>query len=355
MKTILYHLFFNGETDPMSDSHMAAAHAPAKKQAALVSLGVSALLLAIKFWAYNLTDSKAILSDAMESIVNVISAGLVLGLISYATQPPDEDHPYGHGKVEYFSAAFEGGMISFAALMIAYESVSALLKGNVLHNLDQGLWLVAAAGLVNLGLGVYLKRVGKKHHSLALESSGAHVIADFWTSFGVIVGLVLVYFTGWNWLDSAAAILVSGQLAINGIKIIRRSVAGLTDEIDDDSLVKLKEIFESNPHPGLIHFHYVRTIRSGAFHHIDAHVVVPEFWTVDVCHDETQSYEKKVEQEYAKKVDFAFHLDPCRRAYCKVCDYQDCPIREQEFVAKEPISLEELKSAEEPRRFSEDK
>src|SRR5690349_17118942 len=174
----------------------------------LVSLG----LLAAKFQAYRLTGSTAILSDALESIVNVVAAVFAIGALLFAGRPADRNHPYGHGKMEFLSAAFEGGLIAFAAVLIVYEVAQGLLYGVTLRALDTGLAVVLGAGLVNLALGAYLVRTGRRYDSLTLVADGRHVMAEFYTSAGIVVGLLLVRVTGLGWLDPVVAAVVALNL-----------------------------------------------------------------------------------------------------------------------------------------------
>ncbi|MBX7230689.1 MAG: cation diffusion facilitator family transporter [Bdellovibrionales bacterium] len=322
-----------------------------RNYAAGISLFVSVILMLIKFWAHNLTDSQAIFSDAMESIVNVLAAFITLGVIWYAAKPKDEDHPYGHGKIEFFSSAFEGGMISFASIMIIFEAIQAFWRGERVHHLDQGLILVALAALVNYVLGKYLKYKGKVLSSVALVASGEHIIADFWTSAGVIVGLLLTYLTQWFWLDMFLACAVGLWLGRTGFLLVVKSIGGLMDQEDPQTLQTLVQIFASCLEPGIIQIHHVRVIRSGWYHHIDAHVVMPEFWNVKQIHNVVDSFENSVIQKYEYGGEMNFHVDPCRKAYCRVCSLGNCPIRVEKFVEQIPVQLEDLRSPLEPAQF----
>jgi cation diffusion facilitator family transporter len=278
----------------------------------------------------------------LESIVNVLAAIVALFVIRFASQPADHEHPYGHGKAEFFSAAFEGGMIFFAALMIIFESVKALIQQTPPQKLEVGILIVGGAALVNLLLGLYLKKVGKDHHSEALQASGAHVLSDVLTTAGVIVGLLLVLFTKLPWVDPAVAILVGLQLAWSGYQIARESLGGLLDEISEKSLSDLSVALEKNRRPGIIDIHELRMIRAGRFHHVDAHIVVPEYWDVATVHSETQDFERKVVADYIFDGEIAFHVDPCKKSYCSECDMPDCPIRLHPFAGREPFTVKSL-------------
>ncbi|MCB0422302.1 MAG: cation transporter, partial [Bdellovibrionales bacterium] len=204
----------------LSKMHDSSIRPESKGKAAKISLFVGSILMLLKFWAFKVTQSQAVLSDALESIINVLAAGVALFVIFYAAQPKDQDHPYGHGKSEYFSSAFEGGLISFAGFFIVVDAAVKLFEGRELRQLDLGLWIVAGAGIANLLLGLYLIYVGKRNHSLALRASGHHVISDFWTSAGILVALFVVKVTGYYWIDSAVAIIVGLYLSYTGVHLI---------------------------------------------------------------------------------------------------------------------------------------
>ncbi|MCB0366503.1 MAG: cation transporter [Bdellovibrionales bacterium] len=307
--------------------------------------------MVVKFWGYTQSGSQAVFSDAMESIVNVVAAGLALFVIYYATKPADDDHPYGHGKAEYFSAAFEGGLITFAGLVIVIEAITALVQERQLYNAYLGIMVVAGAGVGNLILGLALLRVGKTRKSIALVASGKHLLSDFWTSVAVIGGLVLVWLTNLTWLDSATAIIIGVLLAREGFKLVRGSVGGLLDQEDLDVLQELESIFSPLATGGIIQIHHVKVIRSGAYHHIDAHLVLPEFWDIAQAHDRTDEFETLVIKNYPYGGEMNFHLDPCRKAYCAVCDLENCPVRAEQFKKRMPVKLDHLRSREEPKEF----
>jgi cation diffusion facilitator family transporter len=310
-------------------------------RAGLLSLIIGTALLGVKFLAYRSTGSSAILSDAMESIVNVVAALFLLGGLLFAGRPADRNHPYGHGKIEFFSAAFEGGLIAFAAVMIVYQAAQSLWFGVEVRQLDFGLALTAAAGLVNLALGAYLIHIGRKHRSLMLEADGRHVVSDFWTSLGVVVGLLLVKLTGLLWLDPAVAIIVGVNLGLTGWRLVRYAAGGLLDEEDNQLLQTLLSAMNANVVPGIIRIHNLRAIRSGRFSHVDAHLVVPEFWPVKRAHDAADAFEKLVIGSGDVEGEIVFHLDPCRQAYCSQCDLTDCPIRLEPFRDKPSLTIDE--------------
>ncbi len=326
----------------MENWHTSSIDMALRKKASILSLVVSVLVFSIKLYAYHMTSSTAVLSDALESIVNVVAALVALVVINYVAQPADKEHPYGHGKVEYFSAAFEGGLIVFAAILIAFQGIMALIRGHALSELQDGMLLVGFATLLNLFLGLYLKRVSKAQMSDALAASASHILSDVVTTVGIVVGLGLVMFTGWNWIDPLLAIGVSLHLVWEGVKIVRRSVSGLIDEVDVGSLKSLTEAFDRNRRAGIINIHNLKTIRSGSFHHVDAHLVVPEFWDIATVHEITLDFEKAVVKDYPFDGEIAFHLDPCLRKYCHMCELADCSIRQEKFKAFQKFVPEDL-------------
>lgn len=318
--------------------------------AALVSLVASFFITALKFYAYNLTGSQGVFSDAVESIVNIATAAMAIFVIYYSAKPVDDDHPYGHGKVEYFSAAFEGGLIAAAALVILYEASVAFLYGHELGNLDQGTYWLAGAAVLNALLGVGLLQVGRNYNSAALKGSGHHIMSDVWTSVAIISGLLVIHFTGWKKLDIWMAVAAGLYLAYTGYGLVRSSIAGLLDEEDLDTLKDLLIAFEKSVSPGIIQIHHAKVIRSGWFHHIDAHVVVPEFWSITEAHEQLNAFEKRVIESYPYKGEMNFHTDPCRRKYCDCCDYPDCPVRQAEYRQRMPVRLQDLRSPTEPAK-----
>lgn len=335
--------------EPMAAGIAAGEEARARLRAVVISLAVSVVLLAAKYQAYRLTGSTAILSDALESIVNVVAAVFAIGALIFAGRPADRNHPYGHGKMEFMSAAFEGGLIAFAALVIVYEVVVSLTHGVELRALDVGLAIVLGAGLVNLALGYYLVRAGRRYDSLTLLADGRHVLADFYTSAGVVVGLLLVRITGLTWLDPLVAAVVALNLMWTGVRLIRQASAGLLDEEDPALLDRLLEVLQPHLGQGVIRIHHLRAIRSGRFHHVDAHLVVPEFWSVERSHELAEDVGERVMKELGVEGEMTLHTDPCHRIYCRMCDLDDCPVRREPFTGRPRLTLDEAVQPDMPR------
>jgi cation diffusion facilitator family transporter len=296
-----------------------------------------------------MTGSTAVLSDALESIVNVLAAVFALGGLLFAGRPADRNHPYGHGKIEFFSAAFEGGLIAFASILIVYEAVRSLVAGSDVHQIGLGLLIVLGSALVNLALGLYLVRTGRRYVSLTLIADGQHVLADVWTSAGIIVGLGLVRLTGRAWLDPVVALLVALWLMATGFRLVRHAAGGLLDEEDPLLLKRVLDALQKYVGGGVIRVHHLRAIRSGRFQHVEAHLVVPEFWSVEHAHDLSEDVAARVMRDLGAEGEMVFHTDPCHRIYCAVCDLEDCPIRREPFLKQTPLTLEEAVQPDMPR------
>jgi cation diffusion facilitator family transporter len=316
-------------------------------RAAIVSLLVACGLLGVKYVAYVMTGSTAILSDALESITNVVAALFAVGVLVFAGRPADRNHPYGHGKMEFFSAVFEGGLIAFAAVVIVWKSVQNLRAGTAVREVETGIALTVAAGLVNALLGWFLVRTGRQLHSITLVADGKHVLSDFWTTVGVVVGLALVRLTGKPWFDPVAAIVVAVNLAVTGALLVRRAAGALLDEEDTALLTQLLGAFEHSFRPGIIRVHRLRARRAGRFTHVDGHLIVPEYWTVEEAHEATDAFAARIIDALPFDGEIIFHDDPCRRALCSICDVEACPVRVDPFVTRPPLTLDEVVSADE--------
>jgi cation diffusion facilitator family transporter len=308
----------------------------------------SVLILVIKFWAYNKTGSQAVYSDALESVVNVLTSAVAFFAVKVAAKPVDTDHPYGHGKLEYFSSATEGGLVLMAALMIIVAAAKAWWLDQGVREIEAGLAIAGLAGALNLIWGLGLLRFAKNHRSITLTASAVHILSDVATTGGALAGLLLVKWTGWIHFDHLVGIAMAIYLLISSFRIVKQSVAGLMDQEDLTVLERLAEVFEDNIVEGVIQIHHTRVIRSGSFHHIDAHVVVPEFWSVAESHEKLKDFESAVIKSYDFTGELHLHLDPCHRKYCEGCSYGACPIRAKPFVRRESIQVAHLRSKDEP-------
>lgn len=295
------------------------------------TLIVSLIVLILKAKAYYATLSLAVMSDALETVINVVTAAVALVAVKIAAEPADEDHPYGHGKLEYFSASFEGGLIFFAALAILYQSIRSFFQPSELTDILAGNIYLIAATVINLVVGLYLVRHGQNANSEALKASGKHILSDVITSVVVLVGLGLVKWTGLDWIDSAIAFVAGLYLLYEAYQILRTTSGALMDAIDPEIITMLADSLNRRRQDEIIDIHNLRMIRSGGFHHIDAHVVVPSYMDVETIHEVTHDFELKVVKDYKYDGEIAFHIDPCRQAFCRQCRMKDCAIRQVSF------------------------
>ncbi len=287
----------------------------------------------------------------MESVVNVVAAAVAIFVVWYSRRPADKDHPYGHGKAEFFSAAFEGGLIAFASILIAVEAVRALLHERQVTSASLGVAVTLGTGIGNAALGFYLLRMGRRAKSITIEASGRHVLSDFWSSAGVALGLVLVSITHIYWLDPVVALIMGAYLAKTGYSLVSHSLGALLDGEDHEILENLASLVSSDRPTGIIQLHHVRVMRAGHYHHIDAHAVVPEYWDVAEAHEKTDAFEADLMREYPYPGELHLHVDPCRRAYCRNCDVMECPIRKYPFEHLRTLTVDELTNPEEPKQF----
>jgi cation diffusion facilitator family transporter len=301
-----------------------------------VSFLVGASLMAVKFYAYRLTHSSAILSDALESIINVVASAFALISIVLSAKPPDECHPYGHGKIEFFSAGFEGALIMIAAVGIFTTGISHILTPHPLHRLRGGLWLLLGAGVVNLLLGVFLLKIGRRTRSLTLTADGKHVLTDVYTSAGVLLGLYLVVLTGWYWLDGVIACLVGINIIIVGGRLVRMSFSGLMDASDPVLLKEVAEVVKRHRKDLWIDVHRLRVLRSGNLVNVDFHMILPRYLTLEEAHHESKALEKIIVNHFDGNALVLIHLDPCQAADCPVCGNMACDRRGQAMTDRTP-------------------
>ncbi|WP_295232207.1 cation diffusion facilitator family transporter [uncultured Chryseobacterium sp.] len=287
-----------------------------------------------KLVAWKLTNSDAVFSDAMESIVNVISAFMGLYSLHLAAKPKDEDHPYGHGKVEFVTSGIEGALIAIAGIMIIYEGINSLLTGKVLDKLDWGILIIAATAVVNYILGYISVKKGRRENSLVLISSGKHLQSDTVTTLGVVISLVVVYFTKIYWLDSVVALIFGLYIIFVGYKIVRRSLSGIMDEQDPDLLNQIVSILEENRRTEWIDIHNMKIQQFGASLHIDAHITLPWYYSLRDAHKEMENVIMLLAKNTQRSVEFNFHMDDCKSISCPVCQIMDCPVRERDFVKR---------------------
>ncbi|KNB62383.1 cation diffusion facilitator family transporter [Chryseobacterium sp. Hurlbut01] len=292
------------------------------------------ILFVAKIIAWKLTNSDSVFSDAMESIVNVISAFMGLYSLYLASKPKDEDHPYGHGKVEFVTAGIEGSLIAIAGIMIIYEGINSLVVGRVLKGLDWGIAIIAATALVNYLLGYISIKKGERENSIVLISSGKHLQSDTITTLGVVISLVVVYFTRIYWIDSVVALGFGFYIIFVGYKIVRKSLSGIMDEQNPELLNNIIDLLEKNRHTEWIDIHNMKIQQFGSSLHIDAHITLPYYYSLREAHNEMENVILLLAKNTSRTVEFNFHMDDCKTISCPVCQIMDCPVRKQPFVKK---------------------
>ena len=310
-----------------------------KQRLGLLSLIVSIGLVAAKFYAYHLTASQAVLTDALESIINVFTSGFALYSLYLADLPKDENHPYGHGKVEHLSIGFEGALIFIAGAFILYSASLSMLHPHPVARPDWGVLLLASTAVVNLGVGLLLVRTGKRLKSVALVGDGQHLYIDALTSIVSSGALVLVAFTGIVRFDSGAALLLGGFILVNGWRMVRRSVSGLMDETDTAIVAEVIAELQAQRRAPWIDVHNLRVQRYGANLHIDCHMQMPYYFTLEQVHTQLHDIEELIRTRFAVEVEMFVHADPCTFAACSLCLMPDCPVRQHPLQHEVPWNV----------------
>jgi cation diffusion facilitator family transporter len=298
---------------------------------------------AIKITAWYFTNSIAILTDALESIVNII--GSLTGLVGMyiAAKPKDKNHPYGHGKTEYLSSSFEGILIGITGLIIIYESIVNIKHQHPIGKLDIGLALVAVSALVNYLAGVFAEKKGIQLNSLQLVATGKHLLTDAYSTIGLFLGLLLLYFTKITMIDSIVAVVFAVILIVTSYKIMKESLAGILDEADDELLTKVIAHLEKNRSPNWIDLHNLRIIKYGNLLHFDCHLTVPWYLNVHEAHQEVEDLHNLVKVKFGESIELFSHTDGCLPFSCEICQKRECIKREKEFVKRINWTIDNLK------------
>lgn len=307
-------------------------------QTLVLAVGVGLLLLKTAAWW--ITGSHAIGSDALESIVNVVAGAFALYSLVLSSKPRDRDHPYGHGKVEYISAGIEGGLVALAGVFIIFSAVRSLQHPKPLEHLDLGIVMTLVGGAVNLLMGLLLKRRGHATHSIVMEASGTHLLSDAWSTVAMLAGLIVIRITGIGWLDQAFATTFALYIIYTGLKVFRRSVAGIMDEADPSLAREVIAVLDQHRRPAWVDVHNLRMIQYGAVLHIDCHVTLPWYYSLEVAHTEMKAIEDVVDGMNDREVEFFIHMDPCRPTSCAICSLEGCPERRQAFRERVPWTLD---------------
>jgi cation diffusion facilitator family transporter len=303
-------------------------------------LGLAVVLLIVKFGAYFLTNSNAILTDALESIINFVAGGVALYSVYLAAKPKDKDHPYGHGKIEFISSGLEGTLITVAGIAIIFKSVFNLMYPQPIQQMDVGILLTLVAGTVNYVAGKYLIRRGTKHHSLTIIANGKHLLSDAYSSLGLVIGLGCIYFTQILWMDSVVAIIFGSFITYTGYGIMRNSISGVMDEADNELMERIVTVLNQHRRENWIDLHNMRVIKYGSQLHIDSHLTLPWYFNLIEAHKEVELLQEIITEEMGDVVELFVHIDPCLPPLsCRLCTKSDCRVREHEFVGRVEWSL----------------
>ncbi len=297
-----------------------------QKKIILISLITGIVLMLAKFTAYILTNSNFVLTDAAESIVNVIASSFAFFSIYLSSLPRDENHPYGHGKIEHFSVFIEGALIAIAGLVIIMKAAYGIFHPNIIHDLLIGAGIIGLTGAVNGALGYYMIAKGKSIPSITIEADGRHLLTDMVTSGGLVVGLLLIHFTGIAMLDSVLSILVGGYIIFTGYKLVRRSVGGLMDEADFEVVNEVVQLLNDKRRDAWIDIHNFRAQKYGNELHIDCHLTLPYYFDLNQVHEEVSLVDELINNNVTK-TELFIHADPCLYNCCHYCNMPNCPVR----------------------------
>lgn len=313
-----------------------------QRRGMLIVLSAGILIMVLKFVAYFYTHSNAILTDALESIINVVAGFFALYSIQLAAKPKDPEHPYGHGKIEFISAGFEGGLILITAIVIIIKSIDNLIHPIDIHALDIGIWISVVTGALNFVLGTYIIHIGKNSKSITLTADGKHLLTDTYTSLGIVAGLVIITLTELIWLDAVIAILFGLIILRTGYQLVRKSLSGLMDEADTTTLNEVVTLLNTYRQPQWIDIHNLRVLRYGSFLHIDCHITLPWYNDLKSSHDEIKQIEEIISKEFQNRVEIFIHADPCIPDSCSICNLDACGKRVHPFRQQIPWELSRL-------------
>lgn len=307
----------------------------------------SVVLLAGKFVAYNLTRSVGVFTDAMESIVNVVAGAIGLYCIYVASRPSDHSHPFGHGKIEFISAFLEGLMIVTAGGIIIYEGIDRLYHPVTIDRLDIGIGVVAAAGLINYVMGAASIRTGRRHGSAALVASGKHLQSDTYSSVGLVIGLVLLYYTHIAWIDSLLAFIFGAVILFTGLRILRETVANLMDKADQRVLQTMTLAITENREEDWVDVHNLKTIRYGNHLYIDCDLTLPRYYTIVQGHSACDRLSRTLARYFSEHVVVSIHSDPCIPDQCCHCRMLVCIDRTHPFLSPAVLTLWDITKPDE--------
>jgi cation diffusion facilitator family transporter len=303
-----------------------------KQRLIILSFLVSLAIMGAKFYAYYASGSTTLLTDALESIVNVVAAAFAYYSIYLASQPRDLNHPYGHGKIEFFASGLEGVLILLAAMYIFLHAWQHLYARPELTRLDLGIIISLSSAAVNGILGYYLVSQGKSSHSPAIVADGKHLKLDALNGVFVVIALIITYVTNLFWIDSIASLIFASVMCWQGLNLIREAIAALMDETNPEVFQKVIHWIVSNKKQEWIDLHNLRVQQYGGDLHIDCHLTLPRYWDLNRVHDEIHEFEVTIGQVLPTNIEIFVHVDPCLDECCQHCPMANCQIRQHEFI-----------------------
>ncbi len=305
---------------------------------------LSVLVFVLKLVTFFMTHSLSVLSDTMESVVNIIATLVGSYSMFIAAKPKDKDHPYGHGKAEFVSAAFQGSLIIGVGCLIIYESIDSLMNPGSLHNLGNGFWLLIIIAIINIATALLVMRMGKKNNSIALVTSGKLFLIDFFTTLSVAIGILILIITNIQKVDAIIAILLGAWVVYDGYKILRASLAGIMDEADMALLENVISEINASRNENWIDLHNLRVIKYGALLHIDCHLTMPWYLNVNEAHKIMDTFTDLIKSKFGDSVEFFIHIDGCMHFSCAICNIQNCDKRQNPFQKKLNWTMENVLS-----------
>ena len=309
-----------------------------KRQALKLVIGAGLLIAIAKVTAYYFTHSTAILSDALESAVNLAAGAFALWSLYYASRPRDSKHPYGHGKIEFLAATAEGSIIFGLGALICGKAIYNLYNPHFVHNIDLGIGLIGITAVVNLFLSRYLKKQAKKFDSVVLEADSKRLLSDSFTSIGLVVGLVILYFTKLIWIDSLMA-MISGIFVIRtGYKLTKESVKGLLDAADNKTLQEVVNVLQDGSRPEWIDIRNMRTSHHGMYLYVDCHLTLPWYWSLQKVSEQVREAELLINQKFKERVELFVQAEPCKPSHCHQCSMSACEMRQHPYKRHQKIS-----------------
>jgi cation diffusion facilitator family transporter len=305
-------------------------------------VAVAVILFFLKLAAYYLTQSVAVLTDALESTVNVIAGVIGLYSLHVAAKPRDEDHPYGHGKAEFLSAAVEGALVVMAGLIIIYQAIVAFVHPHTIHRLDKGIYIIGFTALINFIVGSVSIHRGKKNNSMALQAGGKHLHSDTWSTIGIILGLVIIWYTKMTFLDGVVSLIFAGIILYTGYHILRKSIAGIMDEADMQLLQDMISYLNAHRRANWIDLHNLRVIKYGGLLHVDCHLTIPWYLNIVEAHTEIDALTALIRSRFGESMEFFVHTDPCLDQSCRICTKEDCAVRRHGFEQRVEWTLKNV-------------